>query len=240
MGEGRHNQDQGHPRTPLPSEVGAAGTGLRRRRGREVYESKMEHSAPPATSIWEKPKCRRGRAGPWAPRRAFTSSPPTPGKTLWSPEVSPLPTEVSRNPLVAGSSRESSRTPSAPLSPSEAPRRSLHWPFRPGPPPPKPHHVDHVERAERVLGAGEASANHLPSFGGPAGPKDLGGGPRGPSSWTPSFCLFKSSPAKPNPARLHRPTPALDWRGSGLIQGVGGLRANHAASRHWPACRPLL
>ena len=204
MGEGRHNQDQGHPRTPLPSEVGAAGTGLRRRRGREVYESKMEHSAPPATSIWEKPKCRRGRAGPWAPRRAFTSSPPTPGKTLWSPEVS-------RNPLVAGSSRESSRNPSAPLSPSEAPRRSLHWPVRPGPPPPKPHHVDHVERAERVLGAGEASANHLPSFGGPAGPKDLGGGPRGPSSWTRASVSLNR--VRPNPILRACTAPPPPWIG---------------------------
>lgn len=39
-------------------------------------------------------------------------------------------------------------------------------------------HVDHVERTQRILGAGKASADHLPSFGDPSGPKDLGGGPR--------------------------------------------------------------
>lgn len=43
-------------------------------------------------------------------------------------------------------------------------------------------HVDHVERAQRILGAGKATANHLPSFRDPSGPKDLGGGSWGPSS----------------------------------------------------------
>lgn len=37
-------------------------------------------------------------------------------------------------------------------------------------------HIDHVESAQRILGAGKATTNHLPSSGDPSDPKDLGEG----------------------------------------------------------------
>lgn len=68
MSEKYYYQDQDHPWALLPSEVRMAGIGLRGGRERKVYEYKTEHLASSITSIWEKPKFRRGRAGPLSPR----------------------------------------------------------------------------------------------------------------------------------------------------------------------------
>lgn len=116
------------------------------------------------------------------------------------PRPSVHPPHPQTNPLITGSLPSSHGSPQEfplrrkfpgifpepPEHPSphrKSPRDSSRWPFRSElPPPPKPHHVDHVERAQRILGAGKATANHLPSFRDPSGPKDLGGGSWGPSS----------------------------------------------------------
>lgn len=174
-----------------------------------------------------------GRMGLYSLSSQFI--PPTPRQTLWSPEVSPLPTEVPWNSLSAGSSRESSRNPQYTPLPTGSPLEILPTPLSAPnlPPLPKPHHVDHVESAQRILGAGKATANHLPSFGDPSGPKDLGGGSWGLPSWTPTASVSLNR-VQPNPILCACTVPPLplDWRNSGLIQDVGGLNANQSALRH--------
>lgn len=171
--------------------------------------------------------------GPYAHSPQFIF--PTPRQTLSSPEVSPLPTEVPWNSLFAGSSRESSRNPQYTPLPTGSPLEILPTPLSALklPPFPKPHHVDHVESAQCILGAGKATANHLPSFGDPSGPKHSGGGSWGPSSWT-STASVSLNRVQPNPILCACTVPPLplDWRNLGLIQDVGGLNSNQSALCH--------
>lgn len=198
-----------------------------------VYEYKKEPVVSSITSILGETNSQEGGIGLYTHSLQFIT--PTPRQTLWSPEVSPLPTEVPWNSLFAGSSRESSRNPQYTPLPTGSPLEILLTPFSALklPPPPKPHHVDHVQRAQRVLGTGKATANHLPSFGDPNGPKDLGGGSWGPSSWTPTASVSLNR-VQPNPILCACTVPPLplDWRNPGLIQDVDGPNANQSALRH--------
>lgn len=149
--------------------------------------------------------------------------------SLPSSHGSPLEFPLRRK--FSGSSRNPQYTPLPTGSPLEILPTPLSAPNLP--PPPKPHHVDHVESAQRILGAGKATTNHLPSFGDPSGPKDLGGGSWGLPSWT-STASVSLNRVQPNPILCACTIPPLplDWRNSGLIQDVGGLNANQSALRH--------
>lgn len=109
-------QGREHPWAFLPSEVRTSGIGVGGGRDSRVYEYEMECLASSITSIWEKLKFTRGRAGPLCPQ---------PSVHYPHPQT---------NPLVTGS------LPSSHGSPQEFPlRRKFPGIFPESPVHPSPH-----------------------------------------------------------------------------------------------------
>ena len=190
-------------------------------------------ASPIATIVGETLTGGEGLMGPQAHRLQLTPHPHPPSGHRKSPLFPRKSPGIPSSPEVLGN------LPGTPAHPSSR-RKSPGGPPRPSPPcgapapppPPPPHHVDHVESAQRIFGAGEATANHLPGSGDPGGPKDSGGGSWGPSSWAPAASVSLNR-VPPSPVLCACPVPPLrlDWRGSGLIRGAGA----------WvPAGRPRL
>lgn len=198
-----------------------------------VYAYKKEPVVSSITSILRETNSQEGGIGLYTHSLQFI--PPTPRQTLRSPEVSPLPTEVPWNSLFAGSSREFSRNPQYTPLPTGSPLEILPTPLsalKLLPPPHPPSKTSPCRpRSARTAHSWSRQSHRKPSpqLWGPKWSQGLGGRVLGTVFLDPdSFCLFKSSPAKPNSLRLHRPTPA---------SGLEKLGAN--PGRRWPECQSV-